>query len=91
MSAHECEEEAEAIAPAPSWFLHCRGVGEARPELSGDTERRGPGSRAMVLCGSFYIGSIRSSMGRQRRLRGEPQWPLPEKADEWPGSCWVRR
>lgn len=33
--------------PLPSWFLHCRGAGEFRPELSGETELL-PGSRAMI-------------------------------------------
>lgn len=38
-----------AGAPPPSWFLHCRGIGESRPELSGDIDRRPePASSAMV-------------------------------------------
>lgn len=37
----------EGNIPAPSWFLHWRGTGESRPELSGETERR-PGSSAMA-------------------------------------------
>lgn len=32
--------------PAPCWFLHFRGIGEALPELEGDSR---PASRAMLI------------------------------------------
>lgn len=43
--------------PAPSWFLHCLGVGVFRPELSGEIERRGPGSRAI-----FAVADIKEAL-----------------------------
>lgn len=33
--------------PTPSWFLHCRGIGDSRPELSGEPGAS-PGSRAIT-------------------------------------------
>jgi hypothetical protein len=54
MAAHSCQcpsslhhDTRGTSPPVPSWFLHCRGAGESRPELSGETERR-PGSSAMT-------------------------------------------
>ena len=30
------EQRIRCFLPLPSWFLHCRGSGESRPELSGE-------------------------------------------------------
>lgn len=37
------------IIPPLSWFRHCRGIGESRPELSGDPDQAlEPGSSAIL-------------------------------------------
>ena len=41
--------------PPPRWFLHCRGMGESRPELSGDPDRTpGPSSSAIMTGWSVH-------------------------------------
>lgn len=55
--------------PEPSWFLHWRGSGESRPELSGEADRL-PDARswAMVARGELKVGG-RLQAGRSRLLR----------------------
>lgn len=63
----------EPLAPIPRGFLHCRRTGVDRPELSGDMDLRGPGSRAMAAgCGWRFKEVIvvsRPSGRTETRLR----------------------
>lgn len=54
--------------PEPSWFLHCRGSGESRPELSGETERL-PDARSWAMVIGGLEAGRRLRMVRLRVLR----------------------